>query len=270
VAGLSEKDVDLRDPKLSVTPDDRLMIVCGGSIYLGTKVLKGRQPRVAFSNDGRQWTEPKKIMEPGDWLWRVTWREGVAYGVSYRAGRGPDGAVQLNGGDLLLFCSRDGVDWEKVSKLDVPDRPNETTLRFRGDGTMLALIRREEGDRLGWFGEAKPPYTQWKFTPSNLRLGGPDLIELPDGRWIAGTRVYDQKTGGSAERIGTLIARVDEALQLQPLLTLPSGGDTSYTGFVWHEGLLWTSYYSTHEGKTSVYLAKIRLTDAPASGALQR
>jgi hypothetical protein len=44
-----------------------------------------------------------------------------------------------------------------------------------------------------------------------------------------------------------------------PQLTLPSGGDCSYPGLVWHDGLLWTSYYSTHEGKTSIYLARIRL-----------
>jgi hypothetical protein len=28
---------------------------------------------------------------------------------------------------------------------------------------------------------------------------------------------------------------------------------------VWHEGLLHLSYYSSHEGKTSVYLAKIEI-----------
>ena len=30
-------------------------------------------------------------------------------------------------------------------------------------------------------------------------------------------------------------------------------------GLVWHAGLLWVSYYSSHEGKTSIYLAKVRL-----------
>jgi hypothetical protein len=47
--------------------------------------------------------------------------------------------------------------------------------------------------------------------------------------------------------------RLDEALKL------PSGGDTSYPGLVMHEGRLWVSYYSSHEGKTSIYLAKVRL-----------
>ena len=45
----------------------------------------------------------------------------------------------------------------------------------------------------------------------------------------------------------------------QPVLTLPSGGDTSYPGFVWHENTLWMLYYSSHEEKTAIYLAKIRL-----------
>ncbi len=50
---------------------------------------------------------------------------------------------------------------------------------------------------------------------------------------------------------------------LTEFLKLPSGGDTSYPGLVWHDGLLWVSYYSSHEGKSSIYLAKVRL---PANG----
>src|SRR5437762_5761881 len=48
VALVPEDGIDLRDPKLSITPDDRLMIVAGGSVYGGTTVLKERQPRVTF------------------------------------------------------------------------------------------------------------------------------------------------------------------------------------------------------------------------------
>src|SRR5262249_21703454 len=85
---VAEEGIDLRDPHLSVTPDDRLMIVAGGSVYRGTKTLLGRQPRVAFSKDGRAWTPPRRVLAEGDWLWRVTWHEGRAYGVSY--GGDPD------------------------------------------------------------------------------------------------------------------------------------------------------------------------------------
>ena len=45
----------------------------------------------------------------------------------------------------------------------------------------------------------------------------------------------------------------------EPALTLPSGGDTSYPGLVWHDGLLWVSYYSSHEGKSAIYLAKVKV-----------
>src|SRR5581483_1223456 len=79
---VGESGIDLRDPKLSITPDDRLMIVAGGSVYKG-KTLLGRQPRVTFSADGKTWTPPQRVVNEGDWLWRVTWHDGKAYGVVY-------------------------------------------------------------------------------------------------------------------------------------------------------------------------------------------
>src|SRR5581483_1429835 len=107
VALLSETGTDLRDPKLSITPDGRLMIVAGGSIYGGTKTLKGRQPRVAFSGDGRQWTPCQRVLGEGDWLWRVTWHDGRAWGAAYR-----HSARQLAHGTgewtLMLYSSADG------------------------------------------------------------------------------------------------------------------------------------------------------------------
>lgn len=269
-AALVEKDVDLRDPKLSVAPDGRLMLVCGGSIYLGTKELKGRRPRVSFSKDGKTWSAPKKILEEGDWLWRVTWHEGTAYGVSYRSpAKAASDAKATGGWELLLFKSGNGVAWDLVAPLAVTDRPNETTLRFLPDGKMIAMVRREAGNKLGWFGEARAPFTQWTWHESNLRWGGPDFVVLPDGRWIAGTREYAKGQGGTAAKTGMIVASVDN-FQLTPLVTLPSGGDTSYSAFVWHEGLLWTSYYSSHEGKTSIYLAKVRLPERAVSATSGR
>src|SRR5438874_9572332 len=81
---IGEPGIDLRDPKLSITPDDRLMIVAGGSVYEGA-TFKGRQPRVMFSKEGRTWTNPQRVLSEGEWLWRVTWHNGKAYGVSYNA-----------------------------------------------------------------------------------------------------------------------------------------------------------------------------------------
>ncbi|HEY2786761.1 MAG TPA: hypothetical protein VGJ05_17505, partial [Fimbriiglobus sp.] len=81
---IQENGIDLRDPKLSVAPDGRLMLVAGGSVYHG-KTFQGRQPRAAFSADGMTWTPTKRVLSDGDWLWRVTWHEKTCYGVTYLA-----------------------------------------------------------------------------------------------------------------------------------------------------------------------------------------
>ena len=47
--------------------------------------------------------------------------------------------------------------------------------------------------------------------------------------------------------------------KMTKLLKLPSGGDTSYPGLVWHDNMLYVSYYSSHEGRTSIYLAKVKV-----------
>jgi hypothetical protein len=99
-----------------------------------------------------------------------------------------------------------------------------------------------------------------------VRFGGPDFLELPDGRLIAGTRGYPSAAEGAKGRVSTLVASV-EGGRLETLVTLPSGGDTSYPRLIWHDGLLWVSYYSSHEGKTAIYLAKVRLPEAKPSTA---
>jgi hypothetical protein len=245
---LSEEGIDLRDPKLSIAPDGRLMIVAGGSVYRGGKLL-GRQPRVAFSTDGRNWSPMQRVLSEGEWLWRVTWYQGRAYGVSYNA---PADKEKARAWSLRLVVSRDGVNYEEITKLDVPDRPNETTLRFLDNGEMIALVRREGGNTRGWIGAGQPPYKSWTWHETEYRLGGPNFIVLPDGSLWAASRSH---TDGAK----TVLAKFGPKTY-EPVLTLPSGGDCSYPGMVWHKGLLWMSYYSSHEGKTSIYLARIRVS----------
>ena len=92
-----------------------------------------------------------------------------------------------------------------------------------------------------------------KPTKMKYNIGGPNFIRTDDGQlWAAGRRYLE---GGQRR---TVLARMTRD-RYEPVLTLPSGGDNSYPGMVLHDGLLWMSYYSSHEGKTSIYLAKIRL-----------
>ncbi|MBS0210838.1 MAG: exo-alpha-sialidase [Planctomycetes bacterium] len=248
VAGVTEKGIDLRDPKFSITPDGRLMIVAGGSLYRGTKTLQGRQPRVLFSADGAKWSAPERVLDEGHWLWRVTWHKGRAYGMSY-VGKPRDSTEEW---PLRWVTSDDGVKWRELAKVDAPGRPNECTVRFRDDDTAVALLRREGGNQHGWIGTSAPPYDKWNWTEIDARLGGPNFIILPDGAMWAGSRSH------TPEGPRTVLARMTTT-SYEPVLTLPSSGDNSYPGLVWHDKQLWMSYYSSHDGKTSIYLAKIAL-----------
>jgi hypothetical protein len=238
VALLKQSGFDLRDPKLSEMPDGRLMLLAGASVYEGGKYMT-RSPRVAFSKDGRQWTEPKRVLAEDHWLWRATWHKGRAYCVS-KMGEGN------NPRRGFLYSTTNGIDWQWITEFKL-DGVSETTLRFDGD-EMIALVRP------GYIGHSKPPYKEWRFHKMKLKIGGPNFIRLPDGSlWAAGRRYHEdcKKT--------TVLARMTRN-SYEPVLTLPSRSDTSYPGMVWHDGVLWMSYYSSHEGKTSIYLAKIKIS----------
>ena len=244
-AGLVAEDgVDLRDPKLSIMPDNRLMLLMGGSVYRDGKYVT-RQPRVSFSADGRSWSAPRIIAKEGDWLWRLTWHDRTGYGAAYRGGRPPLGERMC-----ALYKTQNGVDYEEVVEWYV-DGCSETTLRFELDGTMVAMVRGEGDPPRGWIGTSRPPYTEWTWEDAGQRFGGPEFTILPNGQMWAASRHY-------AEEETTVVARMTKD-SYEPVLTLPSGGDTSYPGMVYHDGLLWISYYASHEGKTNVYLAKVRV-----------
>ncbi len=254
VALLDEPHVDLRDPKLSVTSDGRLMTNMGASYYHDTKRL-AIESRVAFYDPATStFGPPQKVILPEnivtgfDWLWRITWHDGWAWGCVQQVPNQGDRALQL-------VRSRDGIHFEHVKTLDVTF-PSETTLRFLDDETMIAMIRRAGGDSLGWIGRSKPPYREWELTPSNKRFGGPNFVSLPDGPWLAGSREYAGKEPKTALWLLDL-----EQCSFSDLLTLPSGGDTSYPGFVIDEedDRVLMSYYSSHEGKGAIYLATLRL-----------
>ncbi|NLH41829.1 MAG: exo-alpha-sialidase, partial [Planctomycetes bacterium] len=207
---------------------------------------------VAFSKDGVDWTKPQIVSEPGRWLWSATWHEGKAYGVSYAAGAGER--------HLSLLVSEDGLAFKPVvERLYGEGFPNETALRFTSDGTCYALVRRDKGGDGPYsaiLGVSGGDFTKWNWHDLGAEFngfGGPNFIQLPTGQWLAAGRMHE---GGAH----TALCRLDVTEhKMTKLLKLPSGGDTSYPGLLWHDGLLYLSYYSSHEGKTSIYLARIKI-----------
>jgi hypothetical protein len=248
VALLAWEGGDVRDAKLSLTPDGQLML--NGAVYFENPTDGHKLRSVTWlSSDGEKWDGPFSCPTGlGTWRWSVTWHKAMAYSFGYSGNIGKDSQG-------CLYRSKDGKTWEVVKKEVYPDTAsygNETSLVFLEDDTAYCLLRRDEGRCTALLGVSRPPYTEWTWNDLGVRIGGPVMIPWGD-RFLAAVRLYDGT-------IRTSLCWIDRQKNtLTEALKLPSGGDTSYAGLVWHEGVLWVSYYSSHEGKTSIYLAKVTI-----------
>jgi hypothetical protein len=245
-AGLLElADYDLRDACLSVMPDGRLMLL--GGAQQATENSHPTGTVVSFSEDGAAWTPPKIVLPLGQWLWRVTWHGDKAYGVAY---------ATMKTAQYSILETSDGLEYRELPMASPPPGGylTEARLRFDSSGNCLCLQRRDGTSNSAFLAKVAPPYRDWEWTDLGKFFGGPNFIETPAGDWIAAGRIMD---GGAHTAVAWLDA---EKGQLVPLAKLPSGGDTSYPGMVSHDDLLWLTYYSSHEGGTKIYLAKVRVT----------
>ena len=252
VAYFGMEGIDLRDPKLSVMPDGRLMVTIGGSVYRERKHVRS-VPMVCFSKDGRHYSTPEPIeidtraRTTHDWVWRVTWHEGVGYGVSY------SGVLRDT---LALLRTTDGIRYDLVTRIGINGFPNETTLRFMPDGRMLMMVRRDGGDGQGYWAVSQPPYTEWEWQPMGFRIGGQDFVVTEGEHILVGTRTYF--IPGHCK---TALFKGTTQGNWEEVYVLPSDGDTSYPGLLVEKDEVWVSYYASTEkaGKAAIYLAKLPL-----------
>ena len=246
---------DLRDPKITVHPDGRRMVINGGAA-----IREGSQPAiqehsfVSFSRGGLKWSAPQQVTEVGQWLWRVTWHQGKAFGVAYDVR--PESRSSATYGSTLML-SEDAAGFSPlVQQFCTVSGPTEATLRFGRSGTGYCLQRRDgRQENSALFGVSDPPYKEWKWTDLGRYLGGPNFIQIPSGHWIAAGRLIEKDEPQTA-----LLGLDTKKRAMKPLLILPSGGDTSYPGLYWHDNVLWVSYYSSHEDRTSIYLAQVAVS----------
>ena len=241
VALIQSDIADLRDGKLVVTPDGRLQLLGVGALH--DRSLSAYQSYVWFSTDGMQWSTAIAVGEPNIWIWRLTWHQGIAWAIGYKCAGGPR--------FVRLYRSDDGEQFSVwVQTLQQQGYPNESALLFLPNEQAVCILRRDPD--LALLGLSSPPYFDWQWRPLNCRIGGPQCLQLPDGRLLATVRLYDGRVRTSLAWLDIAQASLDEVLQL------PSGGDTSYAGMVWHQGRLAVSYYSSHQGRTAVYFSRPR------------
>ena len=205
---------------------------------------RNTNPLVWFTDDLTTWHGPEDVGRSRHLDRGISFHYGTGYSIGYRT---------VEPRFVLLYATQDGKTFQtRVENLNVDNPyPNESVIVFDQGGTAYCLLRCSGPAQ---FGMAKPPYTDWTWKVMNVPVGGPEMIQLPDeDRLLGGGRLYDGRQRTSLFWIDPKSAELTEAL------TLPSGGDTSYPGFVLKDDILHVSYYSSHEGKSNIYLARVKI-----------
>lgn len=263
---------DTRDPHFLVF-DDRLFVYTGtwysgeSTLPLDEYDLNKHLGYAVWSEDGVQWSEPILLEGTfGHYIWRANSFGGKAFLCGRRkkdfeiGPRGEGRTVQS-----AMLESDDGLVW-RFRTLFQEDRGDETAFQFEPDGTIVAVGRR--GRDNAQLLRSKPPYTHWDRQDLDRYIGGPLLVRW-GGRYVVGGR----KTIGDAGPKTAMYWLVDG--ELHQFAELPSGGDTSYPGFVELDAThAIMSWYSSHEkddvGKTitAIYMADLEIVNQGRHSAI--
>lgn len=230
------------------------------------------------TEDGTTWTKPEPLPIIEWLLWRPRTLDGKTF---YAAGY-----KRMLGG-VKLFKTEDGINWSEVSTIYDQDRPNETGLMMRPDGTLISTVRIEMD--AGFWGHhpeghtviatASLPYKEWSVSKSYLtRLDGPVLFQIGDRTYACGRRhVGGPKWMGSCWGRKRTSLYLVEPHQLVFLSDLPSCGNTAYGGAVVEEDSVLICYYSSPPGKdwfwlmgmlsnSSIEMARFKIADLEKLG----
>jgi hypothetical protein len=247
---LSLAQADLRDPKLSVTPDGKLLLIAYARQHDGDDKHLYSQCLCWSSADGLSWSSATEFAEKNWWLWRLTWHQGQAFGLAYNRSKQ---ALNLYTGDprrtFNIHC-HNAFSLAREHK----GYPNESDIIFI-DEVAYALVRRDADSYSAQLGHSRFPYTQWTWQDLACYIGGPAmLVKDKHSAYVTGRIEYKGKL-----RTALMSLDLDKA-KLSLDLVLPSAGDNSYPGLLKQGDSLFMSYYSCHQDNQSqIYLAKIQL-----------
>lgn len=245
--------VDLRDPNLSVMPNGKLLLLCGARILSENGVYVTRTYGLVEKTNG-VFDKPEPVVLPEEinwetcsWVWRLTWNNGIGYGVCY------------GGENPALLQTTDGLHFELIGLLDtIPGKPSECRIRFKDDGTAFMLVRRDQGSISikGYWGMAKAPYTEWDWKELNVSIAGEDFL-IDGNRIVIATRMTQNIGSWTALWFGNENGDFDWCYTC-PYGCTPNRGETAYAGIINEPKEYWVSYYTIAEGKKpEVFLLKI-------------
>jgi autotransporter-associated beta strand protein len=259
---------DLRDPKISITPQNQLMIIAGDFMQTGAQPC---QSAAWFSADGSNWSAENPVGQPDSWLWRTVWHNGVGYGISYGGTSLTDSDSQVT---TSLSVTTNGLDYvTTVPQLNpLGEKADESGMTFLPNGTAVVLTRCD-WDKTSSIeiSTAASNYTNWTVSNANLQVQSPDLLTLPDGRIVAAGRLY---TSGTPNVSYTGLSWLDPKTgTLTQFLAFPDTytyDDTGYPGMYWYNNQLWLSYYgeSYPQGYSDIDLAQVSIPPASWTAAV--
>jgi hypothetical protein len=264
---------DTRDPHFLVFQDK--LFVYTGTWYCGDRppprseyTLNRHLGYAAWSADGREWHSP--IMLEGT-FGHYVWRAAVHGGKAFLCGRRNREfhMTAIGEGALVesaMLESDDGLIWRKRA-LFQEERGDETAFLIEPDGSILGIGRR--GGAAAQLLKSRPPYTEWERRDFDRYIGGPLIAKWGD-RFLVGGRKSGAAFVGNRGPKTALYWLDPNAETEQGLLSefaeLPSGGDTSYPGFVeLSPPRAIVSWYSSHEKDadnkpiTAIYLADLEI-----------
>ena len=253
---------DTRDPHFLIFKQKLFVIT--GTWYCGptkpkTLEMNEHLGYAIWSPDGRKWSKPRLLEGTyGHYCWRAAAFDGKAYLCARRKkdfARSP-GKAEPEFVESAMLESEDGLVWRKRALFQEVDG-DETAFLFEPDGTIVGVGRRGRGLNAQLL-KSRPPYTQWKRTDIGRYIGGPLIVKWGARYMVAGRRVI-----GPAR---THFCWLRDDGKLTEFAVLPSGGDTSYPGFIeLTPAKALISWYSSHEkdktGKTrtAIYLAELEV-----------
>ena len=246
VCVIEDHNYDLRDPFMSITPDNRLMLLCGCEIVDQLDNLIVKPAKVCFFSSTQSIRDAEydayyiNIEESQEyssyWLWKVTWYNGVAYGCAYKNGLHP-----------ILVQSCDGINFNVITELQIMG--NEADIEFVNDDMVIVCRPMDDVDK-GFVCVSSFPYQDWDYRRTDYLIHCPDILFINNHRLLVAGRGVN----------GMTIFGLDD--NLYPLKYLPSDGDAGYPSLIYDEynQNIYVSYYTTIS-TTQIYMAKFFVQD---------
>ena len=290
---------DCRDPKFYATPE-ALFLVCG--VYLpmpqGTGSPSVLRPvatenvlitHTTFTTDGLHWGPLLPVLRPNYWGWSCLSISNAFLMASYHVGTPGEvsSSIALWSGQSPRLVGAYGTIYDGASHTTegrqyryAQSIPSEPVLYQPIPGMLACCLRTENTMEIG---VSRAPYQDdWRWWDTGMLIHPSAMLRTRQGWLLAGralSPIAPSSPGQRRDARAHLPLRYEtttalwhvEGQYVEPLLTLPSGGDTGYAGLCagTRRGEYLVSFYSQHayaQGPTQttlpsadVFVATVRL-----------